>query len=136
MNTKSLFTKSFIFIFLSVISLSAFADEDYVKIISLSPNNDKPLLVDSNVKIEVEVEYNLQSANTASVVMVIQRAETGFMPLANEADIVLKGKGTVKLSKEIKIPDTRALQIFLPLTPEGNNSTSTVGLRMYKVIKK
>lgn len=136
MKTKTFLYIGLAFLLLSSISFSTYADEDSVKIISLTPSNDKPLYVGSTVTITVEVEYNLHSANTASLTLVIQRAETGHRSLANELDVVFKGTGKLKLSKEIEIPDTRALQIFMPLTPEGEQKTSIVDSRLYKVMRK
>ena len=134
MKNKIFLHAALSFMLLSAISFTACADTDSVKIISLTPGNDKPLYVGSTVTITAEVEYNLQSANTASITLVIQQAETGHRPLANEIDVALKGTGKIKLSKGIVVPETRALTIFMPLTPEGNQSTTTVDSRMYKVI--
>jgi hypothetical protein len=136
MKSKIFIHAAHVLILLALTSISALAGQDSVKIISLTPGNDKPLYAGSTVSIKVEVEYSLHSANTASLRMIVQRAESGHKPLANEVDVVLKGTGTLKLAKEIKIPDTRALQIFMPLTPEGAQITTTVDSRMYKVLKK
>ncbi len=135
MNTK-LIINILVFTLLSLAGVASYAEDDYVKIVSLTPSNAKPLYVGSKVNISVEVEYAFQSANIASITMVVQKAESGGRPLANETDVVLKGKGTLKLSKEITIPETKAIRVFTPLSPEGSNSTTTVDSRMFKVVKK
>lgn len=121
---------------LALVGTSTYASDDYVKIVSLSPNNDKPLYIGDKVTIAVEIEYQFTSANIASITMIIQKAESGGRSLANETDAVFKGKGTIKLSKEITIPKTKALQIFTPLRPEGVQSTKIVDSRMFKVVSK
>jgi len=126
----------YFFIMLALVNTSAYASDDYVKIVSLTPNNDKPLYVGDKVTMGVEIEYQFTSANIASITLVIQKAESGDRPLANETDVVLKGKGTIKLSKEITIPKTKALQVFAPLIPEGSQSTMIVDSRMFKVVRK
>jgi len=117
-------------------SMVVHAEEDSVKILSISPTNAKPLIAGSTVAITAEVEYTLVSANTASITMVIQRAESGHRPLANEFDVALKGTGKMKITTEVEIPNTKAIQVFIPLTPEGNQSTTIVDSRMYKVVSE
>jgi len=122
----------FIFLFFAV-SVRA---EDTVKITSLTPPNNSPLNAGQKVKVEVEIEYNLESADMGSITLVIQQAESGHMPLANENDFIQKGKGKITLSKEFLVPDTKGLRIFTPLSPEGNASTTIVDTKMYKVLAK
>jgi len=108
--------------------------EDSVRIISISPSAASPLYVGQFINFEVEVEYTLESTDSASITLVIQQAESGHMPLANEFDVVLKGNGSLKLSKELTVPSTKALKVFTPLTPEGEEKTKIVKSKLYKVI--
>lgn len=123
-----------LYIFL-LLTASAWA-QDFVKITSITPPNDAPLKVGQKVKVEVEIEYNLESTEMGSIMLVIQQAESGHFPLANESDIINKGKGKIVLSKEMLIPDTKGLRIFTPLSLEGTASTTLVDTKMYKVLPK
>ena len=110
-------------------------DVDTVRIMSISPSTDAPLRAGETVMFHVEVEYNLASANSGSVTLVVQRAESGHPPLANELEVVMKGRARIVLSKEIRIPETKALQVFTPLNVQGGTSTRVVDSRLYKVLK-
>jgi hypothetical protein len=108
---------------------------DSVKIVSISPPTDTPLRIGETLTLQVEVEYNLTSAESGTVTLVIQQGESGRPPLANEIDVVLKGRGKVVLSKQLQVPETKALQVFTPLNVQGGSSTSVVDNRVYKVVK-
>lgn len=109
--------------------------KDTVRIATLTPGTDAPLRVGDKVTLRVEVAYTLTSADTASIVLVVQRGESGQLPLANETRVVEKGSGSVTLVKELEIPDTAALLVFTPLSIQGSASTNVVDSRAYKVIK-
>src|ERR1700730_1630049 len=68
---------------------------DTVKIVSISPETGSPLRVGDRVPFKVEVAYNLVSAGSGSVTLVIQQGESGHRPLANETQVVQKGSGTL-----------------------------------------
>jgi hypothetical protein len=110
-------------------------EPDSVKILSISPGTDMPLRVGEKVTFSVEVEYNLVSAGLGSVALVIQQGESGRPPLANETEVVEKGRAKTVLSKEIVVPATKALQVFTPLNIQGGTSTRIVDTRSYKVVK-
>ncbi len=106
---------------------------DTIRIVSISPDTGVALRVGEKVTFKVEVEYNLVSTGIGRITMVAQRAEAGLPPIANELEVVLKGAGKLVLSKEVEVPDTKTIQIFTPLTPEGAKSTRVVDSRYYKV---
>lgn len=110
-------------------------ETDTVRIVSIAPEPEETLHAGDRVRIHVEVEYNLVSAASATIMLVVQQGESGKLPLANETQVVQKGAGTVVLGKEIEIPDTAAIQVFTPLTPQGATSTQVVDRRAYKVVK-
>lgn len=110
------------------------SNSNYVKIISMKPALTESLLAGSNVDFEVEVKYSMKE-DFGVITLVIQRAESNFMPLANEVEIVQSGQGRVMLKASVDIPDTKAIQIFTPLNPQGVNQTSVVDSRIYKVIQ-
>ena len=107
--------------------------EDNVKIVSVSPGTEKELVAGTSVTFEVGVEYNLVSADSATISLVVQRSEAGKMPLADEIDVIRKGKGNLTISTEVKIPQTKAIQIFTPLLVQGSTETTIVDSRVYTV---
>jgi hypothetical protein len=109
---------------------------DSVKIVSISPDQDTALRVGERVTFKVEVEYNLTSASSGSITLVIQQGESGRRPLANETQVVQKGKARLVLRKDVEVPDTTAIQVFTPLAAQGGTSTSIVDTRIYRVVKR
>jgi len=108
---------------------------DSVKIVSISPTTDTPLRVGETVTLQVEIEYNLTSAESGTVTLVVQQGESGRRPLANELEVVMKGRAKLVLGKQLQVPETRALQVFTPLNVQGGTSTRVVDNRVYKVIR-
>jgi len=119
----------------SVFAQSAISPGSSIKIVSIAPELSKPLYVGERVRIMVEVEYVL-SQESGTITLVLQTGESGGPSLGNSTDVVFKGKGTIKLEREIQIPDTKAIQVFTPLTPQGVVDTSIVDYRAFKVAKR
>jgi len=111
----------------------ASSSKDSVKILSASPAVTETLKSGTSVKISYEVQYNLASADTGSLTLVVQGASNES--LGNEFYVVHKGSGTETLEAEIVVPESRAVQVFTPLSPQGSSSTSIVESRLYKVEK-
>jgi hypothetical protein len=107
--------------------------KDNIKIINISPDIKKDLIAGETVVFTVELEYNLVTADSATVTLVVQRGESGHMPLANEANVVKKGLGKITISTEIEVPDTKAIQIFSPLLVQGSTQTTIADFRTYNV---
>ena len=107
--------------------------KDSVEISSITPHINKDLISGETAIFEVEVEYNLITSDTASITLVIQRSESGHRPLANETAVIKRGKGKITISTEVKIPDTKAIQLFTPLSVPGSMQTTVVDSRAYKV---
>jgi hypothetical protein len=107
------------------------SNKDSVKILSASPAITETLKTGASLKIIYEVQYNLASADTGSLALVIQGASNET--LSNEFYVVQKGSGTEVLEAEIIVPQSRAVQVFTPLSPQGSSSTSIVESRLYKV---
>ena len=120
---------------LSGVGWQADSGMDTVRILSVSPTTDLPLRVGDTVTFQVEVECNLATANSGSVTLVIQQAESGRMPLANEIEVITKGRSRTVLSKQVQIPETKAIQVFTPLNVQGGTKTSVVDNRIYKVVR-
>ncbi len=110
---------------------------NYVKILEIQPDLSLPLEVGSEVNFEVTVEYYLNE-DSATVDLVIQKGEHsgGTDPfVGQETEVIGHGSGVVTLKAKVKVPETKAIQIFTPLTLQGQNSSSIVDSRFYKVIK-
>ena len=125
-----------VLVFPPVAVASSDSSPDSVKIVSISPDPGTALRVGEKVGFKVEVEYNLGSAASGSITLVIQQGESGRMPLANETEVAQKGKGKLVFRKEIEVPDTSAIQVFTPLSVQGGTSTSVVDMRIYKVVDR
>jgi hypothetical protein len=111
--------------------------DSYVKILEIQPNPSVSLEVGSVVAFEVTVEYYVKE-DTASIDLVIQKGEhSGGTDsyIGGDKDVLTSGQGNVTLKAKIKVPDTKAIEVFTPLTMQGQNSTSIVDSRFYKVIK-
>lgn len=109
------------------------SNKDSVNILSAYPAVTETLKAGSSVKIRYEVHYNLASAESGSLTLVVQGASNET--LGNEFYVVHKGSGTEILEAEIVVPESRAVQVFTPLSPQGSSSTTIVESRLYKVEK-
>lgn len=105
----------------------------YVRIAKLSPEVTTALTVGQKVRLEVEVEYALTTADTGTVALVVQSADN--KSLASNMEVVSKGLGKAAFKAEFIVPETSAVQVFTPLQAQGQTSTATVAVRTYKVQK-
>lgn len=105
----------------------------FVKIVSVSPDTSSALKAGDKVKVQVEVSYALTS-DRGTVSLVVQGANNAS--LAHSRQVIQKGSGKAMLSAEFVVPDSSAVQIFTPLSAQGQTSTSTVAHRAYKVTKR
>jgi|GEM_PF-2469290 len=109
----------------------------YVKILELQPDPSVPLEAGSTVHFEVKLEYYVKE-DSATVDLLIQKGEHsgGTDPfIGSVMEVLTHGKGVVTLEIEVKVPDTKAIQVFTPLGIPGQTQTSIVDMRFYKVIK-
>ena len=106
---------------------------DSVRILSQSPSLEESLTVGQKVKLSVEVEYELNTGSSGDVTLVVQDASNNTV--ANELYPIRKGMHKETLEAEVTVPDTRALVLFTPLTPQGNSRTTVVESISYKVEK-
>jgi hypothetical protein len=104
----------------------------FVKIVSVSPDPKSPLKVGAKVKVQVEVSYAL-TTDAGQITLVVQAANN--TTLANRTAGVKKGEGKLVLAAEFVVPDSDAVQIYTPLSAQGQKATSTVAHRSYKVVK-
>jgi len=115
------------------VSTSAAPGGSLVKIANISPDTSTPLRAGDRVKVKVDVDYSLTS-DAGTVNLVIQTADNSS--LAHNMEVLQKGTGKVTLVAEFVVPNSNAVQIFTPLSAQGQTSTSTVDTRAYKVIGK
>ena len=109
----------------------------YVKILEIQPNPSIPLKSGSEVLFKVKIEYKVKE-DSGTLNLIIQKGEYsgGFDTLIGSAmEVLTHGEGHVTLEKQIRVPDTQAIQVFTPLMIPGETRTSIVDMRSYKVIK-
>ena len=122
---------------MSAISLAqtATSSGSSVKIVGITPELPGPLYVGEKQTIVVEVEY-VMSQDSGTITLVIQRGESGARPLGSSTEVVFRGKGRIKLEAVIQIPDTKAIEVFTPLSYQDGAGTSIVDYRAYKVARR
>ena len=91
------------------------------------------LKIGTVVTIESEVEYVLNSSETGSITLVVQGASGES--IANEYFTIKKGSSSIHISAEFTVPDTRAIQIYTPLTSQGKNETNIVESSIFNTLK-
>jgi hypothetical protein len=101
-----------------------------VNIVEIVPSASETLAVGQKVNLKVKAAYTL-AAESATLGLVVQDA--GTVGLAQTVAVVSRGSGNEELSVEFTVPDTKAVQVFVPLTVQGQSSTATVSSRVYKV---
>jgi hypothetical protein len=105
----------------------------FVKIMSISPAPGQPLHSGEKINLKVEVNYSL-NAESGTLAIVVQGADNSG--IAQNFEVVPKGTGNVTLEAGFVVPDTKAIQVFTPLSAQGQGSTSTVDSRAFKVVAK
>lgn len=106
-------------------------DGSFVQIVSVSPSVGTALRAGEKVSLKVEVEY-VVPGESATIGLVVQAADNSS--IAHDNDVLLKGNGKVTLSATFTVPETKMINIFTPLSAQGQNSTSTVDSRAFKVL--
>jgi hypothetical protein len=109
---------------------------DTVKIISIYPHTETALHAGKTVNVSVEIEYNLVTAASGTVAMIIQQEEEGSDPLKSVTRVIRKGKGTMVLEADVVVPRTNAVNVFTPLNVQGSINTDVVAVRTYEVVKE
>jgi hypothetical protein len=104
-----------------------------VKILSTIPDISAPLHVGDHVKLHVDVEYNL-TADRGSLDLVVQAADNSSV--AHDMEVLTKGSGKTKFETEFVVPNTKAIQVFTPLSARSQTATSTVDMWAFKVVPK
>ena len=111
------------------------SNSDNVSILSIIPSTMQSLYVGQEYEFEIVVEYTF-SARVGELGLVIQRSESEYQPISYSSQRILKNKGQLTLKAKITVPETKAIKVFIPLTTNGDNSTSVVSVKNYNVINK
>lgn len=104
-----------------------------VKILAISPEISSPLHVGEKVKLQVDVGYSL-TAPSGTLSLVVQASDNSGV--AQDMEVLAKGSGKTKFEAEFVVPNTKAIQVFTPLSAQGQSSTSTVDMWAFKVVAK
>lgn len=113
---------------------SSSSKENSVKIVSISPDINTPLQAGSSVEISVDVEYSLKQ-NKGEITLVLQQGDaTPTISLGNVDKPIKKGSGKLTLKANITIPKTDSIQVFTALSIPGESQTTTVDMRVLKVV--
>jgi hypothetical protein len=104
-----------------------------VNIIEIAPSASDALVVGQKVSLRVKAAFTL-AAESGTLGLVVQDA--GTTGLAQTMSVVFRGSGTEELAVEFTVPDTKAVQVFVPLSVQGQSSTATVSSRAYKVVSR
>jgi hypothetical protein len=103
----------------------------FVTISEISPDPKLPLRVGERVKLHVVAGYMLE-ADTGTVALVVQAADNAG--IAQNMEAIVRGNGKSVLEAEFTVPDTRAVQVFVPIHAQGQQGgTSIVDSRAYRV---
>ena len=102
-----------------------------VKIVTITPDISSPLRTGDRVKLKVDISYNL-TVDSGTIALVVQ--DSNNSGIAQTMEVLTKGNGKTSLEVEFTVPNTKAVQVFAPLSAQGQASTSTVEYRAYKVV--
>lgn len=104
-----------------------------VKILSISPEISSSLHVGEKVRLQVDVGYSLD-APSGTLSLVVQASDNSGV--AQDMQVLTKGSGKAKFEADFVVPNTKAIQVFTPLSGQGQSSTSTVDMWAFKVVGK
>jgi hypothetical protein len=104
-----------------------------IGITEIAPSTGEPLKVGQSVHLKVHVAYAL-TADSGTLGLVVQDADN--TPIAQSFDVVFKGSANQVLEANFTVPNTKAIQVFVPLSAQGQAATSTVAGRAFKVVLK
>jgi|RhiMethySRZTD1v2_1073278.scaffolds.fasta_scaffold578553_2 hypothetical protein len=107
---------------------------DAVSIENIEPPTTTVLRRGTQVTITVTARYTLGSASEGRLVLVLQDQNNQVIGPPQPEARVLRGQGNVTLSNTLTVPASAAIvRVFVPLTPQGATSTSTVATVTYTV---
>jgi len=127
------------------------SNENTVKIVSISPDNSKPLHIGDNVEMELDVEYSV-SRSPAQIGLNIQNGDISneefvnsigeesdkvlALLIATKSEVISKKQGNVIIKQSFVVPEVSSIQVFASLMLEGDQSTDKVDTKFYKVVAR
>jgi hypothetical protein len=104
-----------------------------VSIVSINPDTSLPLNVGERVKIQLVVDYTLDS-DSGTISIVVQAADNSR--ITQNFDFISRGTARTTMEAEFTVPATKAIQVFVPIHAQGQGPTSTLETRAYRVVAK
>lgn len=107
-----------------------------IDLIAIEPKPGTPLVRGSTVAFEVSVRYQLESAERGKIVLVLQDEANRSIarPHGQRTVAVSRGPGTLALVDSVVVPvDAQELRLFIPLVPDGLETTKGEVLIRYPV---
>ncbi len=101
------------------------------QITAIAPDAVEVLRVGEHVKLKIDVSYVL-TAESGTIQLVVLSAENS--DLAQDSEVLTKGRGKATLEAEFTVPATTAIRVFTPLVVQGQHPTSAADGREFKVI--
>lgn len=101
------------------------------QITSISPDTIEVLRSGEQVKLKVDVSYVL-TAESGTIQLVVLAADNS--EVAQDFEVITKGRGKVILEADFMVPVTSAIRVFTPLIGQGQDSTPAADGREFKVI--
>ena len=104
-----------------------------VRIISISPDSDKPLRAGSTVKLAIAVEYAVPSPG-GIVGVVIQ--DSNNAPVKSNLREVPSGSGKINPDIEFVVPNAKHIDVHVPLYVKGENKSTQVAVKKFLITPK
>ena len=109
------------------------ANDRSVRIASISPDSDQPLKAGSTVKLAIAVEYAVPSPG-GIVGVVIQ--DSNNAPVKSNLREVPSGSGKVNSDIEFVVPNTKHVDVHVPLYVKGESKSSQVAVKKFLITSK
>ena len=109
---------------------------DSIALESISPPVTTPLTTGSEVTFTGRVRYNLASASSGSIFIVIEdQSAINISPTVPQPSLsISRGSGTVEISDHIRIPaGVTKVNVFFPVVPSGATRSTAVTSVAYTV---
>ena len=104
-----------------------------VRIVSISPDSDKPLRAGSTVKLAIAVEYNVP--NPGGIVGVVIQDSNNASVKSNLREVP-SGSGKVNPDIEFVVPNAKHVDVHVPLYVKGESKSTQVAVKKYLITPK
>jgi hypothetical protein len=110
--------------------MTNFAPGTFVTISEIDPDPKIPLRVGDRVKLHIVAGYMLEQ-EAGSVAVVVQAADNAG--ITQNMQVISRGNGKAVLDAEFTVPNTKAVQVFVPIHVPGQGGSTIVDSRAYRV---